>query len=81
LLCDSLITYSVYLFNTETGELNGEDVAVKVAKREYTDEAMKEVETMAAFSHQNILHLIGIVRHEGRQNIVCKFVLDMFAFS
>ncbi|XP_035704965.1 tyrosine-protein kinase transmembrane receptor Ror isoform X2 [Folsomia candida] len=44
------------------GVLGGEAVAIKVVKREYSDEAVKEVETMATFSHPNILHLIGIVQ-------------------
>ncbi|CAG7717417.1 unnamed protein product [Allacma fusca] len=43
-------------------ELNGEPIAVKVVKTEHAGEAMKEVETMAAFNHQNILQMIGIAK-------------------
>jgi len=36
-----------------------------MVKPEYADDAIKEVETMASFSHSNILKLIGIMRELG----------------
>lgn len=59
----SLLCMVCFLFRT--GVLDGELVAIKVVKKEYSDEAVKEVETMANFSHPNILHLIGIVQSSG----------------
>jgi len=49
-----------------TGELSGGLVAVKVVKKEHADDALKEVETMAAFNHPNILRMVGIAKHEGK---------------
>jgi len=42
---------------------------VKVAKRDYTEEAMKEMETMSGFCHPNILRLIGIVKQQGNLSL------------
>jgi len=51
--------------NVTVGDLNGEWVAVKVAKREHAGEALKEVETMASFNHANILRLVGVATNQG----------------
>lgn len=48
------------------GELkSGEAVAVKIMKREHAGEALKEVETMSGFTHDNILKMIGIASNQG----------------
>jgi ribulose bisphosphate carboxylase small subunit len=42
-------------------------VAVKVVKKENAEDALKEVETMTAFNHQNILRMIGIAKNESKR--------------
>lgn len=48
-----------------TGELNGEIMAVKMVRSEHSTEALREIETMACFSHPNILPLLGIAKSPG----------------
>ncbi len=49
------------------GELGDGLVAVKVVKKENAEDALKEVETMTAFNHQNILRMIGIAKNESKR--------------
>ncbi|CAL8087967.1 unnamed protein product [Orchesella dallaii] len=44
------------------GEVNGEIMAIKMVHSEHSTEALREIETMASFSHPNILPLFGIAK-------------------
>lgn len=57
---------TISFFFLFTGELNGEVMAVKMVRSEHSTEALREIETMACFSHPNILPLLGIAKSPGK---------------
>ena len=47
-------------------------------KKENAEDALKEVETMAAFNHQNILRMIGIGKNEGKRTFFKVNSVEIF---
>lgn len=48
--------------------MHSEVVAVKVIKKEHSEEALREIENMMTFNHPNILKLLGIAQNTGITN-------------
>jgi serine/threonine protein kinase len=59
--------------------MNGELVAVKVIKKEHSEEVLREMETMTTFHHSNILELLGIAQNAGSLSLLFYEYVQLFS--